>query len=120
MVELQLTYPPSINHYYEKGNIRKGLDRRVGIAGSAFRAEVYRFRLEHLNGQCPMKGRLSMEVQLWMPDRRKRDIDNPLKCLFDSLQYACVIEDDEQVDCLVMYKNGVESPGKAIVTLREI
>jgi crossover junction endodeoxyribonuclease RusA len=117
---LDLTYPPSINSYYEKGNFIKGKDRRVGVAGSAFRAEVLRFKLQNLKNPRTLTCRLSMEVELWAPDRRKRDIDNPLKCLFDALEYARLIENDEQIDVLVMYKRGVEAPGKTIVTLREI
>ena len=120
MLELELTYPPTINHYYKPGNAKHGLTVHIGKAGMAYRAEVYRYRLEHLNGLCPLKGRLSFEAEIWLPDRRKRDMDNVLKCLWDSLEYAKVIEDDEQFDCMVMYKRGVESPGKVNVTIREI
>ena len=120
MLTLELSYPPSLWSYYDKWGDGKKVQVRVAKQGMQYRAEVYRNRLEHLNGQCPLKGRLAMEVELWLPDRRKRDIDNPLKCLLDSFTYAKIWEDDEQVDALVIYKRGIEAPGKTIVTLREI
>jgi crossover junction endodeoxyribonuclease RusA len=63
-----------------------------------------------------------MEVELWRPDRRKNgyDIDNFLKCLLDAFTYANIWVDDEQVDCLLVHKRGVEAPGKIKVTIREI
>jgi crossover junction endodeoxyribonuclease RusA len=122
MLELNLPYPPSVNNYYTKWAEGKTVKVAVGKAGSAYRAEVYRYRLETLKNPRPIKVRIAMEVELWRPDRRKQgyDIDNFLKCLFDSFTYAGIWEDDEQVDCLLVHKRGVEAPGKIKVTLREI
>ena len=120
MLELELTYPPSVNDYYKKWCQGSAVRVAVDKPGSAFRAEVLRFKLVDLRNPKPLAGRISMEIELWKPDRRKRDIDNPLKCLFDALTYAQVWLDDEQVDVLLMHKRGVEAPGKCTVTLREI
>ncbi|TFH50588.1 MAG: RusA family crossover junction endodeoxyribonuclease, partial [Lysobacterales bacterium] len=120
MLTLETSYPPSVNSYYDKWGEGSKVQVRVAKPGMNYRAEVYRIKLEHLNGDCPLKGRLSMEVELWMPDRRKRDIDNPLKCMLDALTYAGVWNDDEQVDCLLVHRKGVEAPGRAKITLREI
>jgi crossover junction endodeoxyribonuclease RusA len=120
MITLELTYPPSVNNYYSKWCQGKSVRVAVGEAGSAYRAEVLRYKLETLKNPRPIKYRVSMEVELWAPDRIKRDIDNPLKCLFDALTYARIWEDDEIVDCLLMHKRGVEAPGKCIITLREL
>ena len=120
MLELELTYPPSVNDYYTKWCQGKAVRVAVDKPGMAFRAEVRRYKLQNLHNPQPIKGRVSMEVQLWKPDRRKRDIDNPLKCLFDAFTYAGIWLDDEQVDVLLMHKRGVEAPGKIHVTLREI
>lgn len=120
MVELQLTYPPSVNDYYKKWCQGKSVRVAIDKPGMAYRAEVLRFKLVNLHNPKPLAGRISMEIELWKPDRRKRDMDNPLKCLFDALTYAQVWVDDEQVDCLLMHKRGVEAPGKTVITLREI
>jgi crossover junction endodeoxyribonuclease RusA len=118
MLEIELTYPPSVNDYYTKWCQGKAVRVAVDKPGMAFRAEVLRYKLQ--NNLKTFVGRVSMEVQLWAPDRRKRDIDNPLKCLFDAFEYAKILENDEIVDCLLMHKRGVEAPGKCIVTLREL
>ena len=120
MIELKLTYPPSVNSYYDKWSEGNRVEVRVAKPGMAYRAEVLRYKLETLKNPKPLTCRLSMEVQLWAPDRRKRDIDNPLKCLFDSLEYAQVFQDDEQIDVLLVHRCGVEAPGKCTVTLREL
>lgn len=122
MLELNLPYPPSVNNYYTKWAEGKRVRVAVGAAGSRYRAVVLCYRLETLKNPRPLKTRLAVEVELWRPDRRKKgyDIDNFLKCLFDSFTYAGIWEDDEQVDCLLVHKRGVEAPGKIKVTLREI
>jgi len=78
MTELELTYPPSVNHYYTKWcqYVKKAgkhvVKVAVGERGMAYRAEVRRFKLVDLKNPQPLKGRLSMEVQLWAPDRRSQ------------------------------------------------
>lgn len=125
---LELTYPPSVNHYYVewaeysqkagKYIVRKA----IGKAGMAYRAECRRFKLQDLRNPRILTCRLSCEIETWRPNRRKvgYDIDNFLKCLFDAMEYAQVMENDEQIDALVVYKRGVEAPGRIKVTLREI
>lgn len=128
MVELELSYPPSVNHYYTKwcSFIPKAgkhvVKVAVGERGMAYRAEVRRYKLETLKNPPALKGRLSMECQLWRPNRRKEgyNIDNFLKCLLDAFTYAGIYEDDDQVEVLLVYKMGVEAPGKIKVTLREL
>ncbi len=128
MIELELTYPPSVNHYYTKWcqYVQKAgkhvVKVAVGERGMAYRAEVLRYKLEVLKNPKPLTCRLSMECQLWAPDRRKQhyNIDNFLKCLLDAITYANIWVDDDQVDVLLVYKKGVEAPGKIIVTLREL
>jgi crossover junction endodeoxyribonuclease RusA len=41
-------------------------------------------------------------INVYPPDARKRDLDNLLKCLLDSLQTAKVYEDDSQIDYLLI------------------
>lgn len=42
-------------------------------------------------------GDLMVEIIVYPPDRRKRDIDNIKKALFDALQYAGLYEDDYKI-----------------------
>ncbi|MBM5575818.1 RusA family crossover junction endodeoxyribonuclease [Deefgea sp. CFH1-16] len=48
--------------------------------------------------------RVAVTLQLIPPDRRKRDIDNFNKALFDALSHAGIWNDDEQIDDLHVIK----------------
>ncbi len=50
----------------------------------------------------PIVGPVAVEIILCPPDRRRRDIDNCLKALLDSLTHAGVWEDDSQVKRLTV------------------
>ena len=50
----------------------------------------------------------------------KRDLDNILKSLLDSLDHAGVFDDDEQIDELHVLRAGVEKPGNVAISLVEI
>ena len=64
-----------------------------------------------------MPGPLTVEVAVYFPDKRKRDLDNLLKCLLDALTHAGVYEDDKQIEDLRIYKAGYEKDGKVIVAV---
>lgn len=110
----QLPYPPSVNHIYSR-------TRRGGVMlnpkARAYRDEVI---MQIGKGHTTLKGPLSMQVDLYMPDKRKRDIDNPMKSLCDSLTHAGVYDDDSQIQRLLIQRIGIDAPGKAIVSIRQI
>jgi len=54
-----------------------------------------------------------------MPDKRKRDIDNYLKILLDSLT-GKVWVDDCQIDCIVISREEVIKGGRVTLDVREI
>ncbi len=45
----------------------------------------------------PLEYKLSVEIELILPNHRKRDIDNMLKSLWDILERAGVIKNDNQI-----------------------
>jgi crossover junction endodeoxyribonuclease RusA len=51
-------------------------------------------------GKVPEGARLSVRIEAWMPDRRRRDLDNLMKSTLDSITHAGVWEDDSQIDHL--------------------
>jgi crossover junction endodeoxyribonuclease RusA len=76
MITLKLPYPPSVNHYWGQVGSRKFLGKK----GKEFREAVFLCCLNARKGT--LKGRLKVQVYLYPPDKRKRDIDNILKgCL---------------------------------------
>jgi crossover junction endodeoxyribonuclease RusA len=88
--------------------------------GRVFRKNVYADVLEQHGLQSPMEGRLSVHIELFVPDKRKRDIDNYAKALLDALTHAGVWRDDEQVDRLLITREKQHTLGRAYVTVTQI
>ena len=60
-----------------------------------------------------------MEIALYPPDRRKRDIDNVLKPTLDALQKAGVYKDDSQIVRLNVSKESPVKGGYMALTIRQ-
>tara|TARA_R100001594_G_scaffold104467_1_gene139064 strand:+ start:3456 stop:3713 length:258 start_codon:yes stop_codon:yes gene_type:complete len=71
-------------------------------------------------GMPTLSGRLKVKIDAYMPDKRRRDLDNITKALLDALSHANLFEDDEQIDDLHLIRMGVEKPGRVEVTVEEI
>ncbi len=65
-------------------------------------------------------GRVGVSVVLHFSDKRRRDLDNCLKGLFDCLTHAGVWKDDSQIDKLHIVRGEIEKPGKLIARVWEI
>jgi crossover junction endodeoxyribonuclease RusA len=109
---LVLPYPPSVNHYWRHVGGRILVSRE----GRRYRDAVRTL----LAGTGPLAGRLAVEVTLFPPDRRRRDLDNAMKCLLDSLGGGCAYLDDSQIDDLRVVRGGVAEGGSARIEIREI
>ena len=96
MTILVLPYPPSMNGYWR--SLRTGrMAGRVLISerGRAFRKDVEAAaRLQEI---ARLEGPLKVTLWLHPPDRRRRDIDNPIKPLLDALTHAGAWSDDSQI-----------------------
>lgn len=109
----ELPYPPSVNTYWR--NLPTG--RTVLSA----RARAYRKIVMALVGaRSPLLKRLSVVIELYPPDKRRRDIDNPIKAVFDSLQHAGVYRDDEQIDELLVKRMDVTRDGHCVVVILDM
>jgi len=115
MITLTLPFPPSVNGYWRNINGRT----LISAKGRAYKNAVARLVLWN-HAAKKLQGRLAVQVILHPPDRRKRDIDNSMKALLDSMQVAGVYLDDSQIDRLVIERGAVEKGGAVIVTIKEI
>ena len=111
MIELELPFPPSVNHYYRRVGPRTLISRE----GRRFRERV----CAHLAqmGIRPMDGPLAIEIEVYPPDRRRRDVDNVQKALLDALQHGGAYQDDSQIVKLVTEKCAPTTGGKTIVRI---
>jgi len=113
-ITLELPYPPSINHYWGQS----GKTKFIGKKGKEFRAEVLAICMREK--VRAMSGRLSLHVNLYPPDRRKRDIDNPIKSLCDACEHAGCYVNDSQIDELHVIRKEVIKGGACFITILEL
>jgi crossover junction endodeoxyribonuclease RusA len=69
---------------------------------------------------APLTGPLAVEVEIFPPDHRRRDIDNVLKALLDALQHGGAYVDDSQIVQLALAKRDPVTGGKTIVHIRSV
>lgn len=110
--EVELPYPPSINHYWR----RVGLRTLISREGRLFRQRV--MAILAALGCEPLHGPLAVEVDVHPPDNRRRDLDNCLKSLFDALEHGGAYDDDSQVVRLTIVKREPVMGGKTLVRIR--
>lgn len=116
MIEIQLPYPPTINHYYV---IYRGKPR-ISPEGRAYHQAVW-LAVKGYGIKTVFKKHVKVAVDVWMPDRRKRDVDNILKPLLDACTKADVWRDDSQVKVLTIRHCGYDPPaGRVVVRVEEI
>lgn len=104
MIEITLPWPPSVNHYWRTP--RSGpLSGRTLISeeGRQYRDAVA-LQVTLQRARHRTTARLRVEIEAWMPDRRRRDLDNLPKAVLDSLTHAGVWADDAQIDDLRIYR----------------
>lgn len=112
---LTLPKPPTENTYRRVFRGRPVISEE----GREFRRAVQRhvdiMEIEKLSG------RLAVRIEYYVPDKRKRDLDNILKALFDAMCLAGVYEDDEQIDILfVERRTEIIKGGFVVVTIEEL
>ena len=99
-LRFELPYPPSVNRAWRTVPVartpgsRRGFRVVMSREGRAYRREACA-RLAAL-GRPGLTGPLRITITLHPPDRRKRDADNAMKAVLDSLQHGGVVLDDAQ------------------------
>jgi len=115
----RLPYPPSINNYY--GYKPRG-GRYIKAEGREFRSVVIHSLKQAFAERewTPLECRLSVWVEVFCPDRRRRDLDNIKKALLDALTHAGVYQDDCLIDDLRSVRGPVVKGGLVRVHVRKI
>lgn len=113
LYELYLPFPPTVNDYYIKHS--RGI--YISAKGKMFRELVS----EAVNEQLPgihIDTPMLLEVVLYMPDARRRDIDNYQKALLDSLTICGLWADDSLVNQLFIYRGKASTKSGGSVFMR--
>jgi crossover junction endodeoxyribonuclease RusA len=98
MIDLSLPWPPSVNRYWRTFQGRM----IISAEGRTYRKSVADQVLIQ-RGAKHYQGKLKVEIEAWRPDNRRRDLDNLLKAVLDSLTHAGVWEDDGNIVDLRIY-----------------
>lgn len=116
MIALSLPFPPSVNSLY---NFYKGR-WLLSKEGRNYHTRIIMLCRKLLGPPDPIKGRVRVGITMYPPDERRRDLDNTLKGLLDSIVKARVIHDDSQIDDLRIVRGERKEGGEIAVQIEEI
>jgi crossover junction endodeoxyribonuclease RusA len=117
VIVIDLPFPPSVNHYYRHVGPRILISREGREYRGCVCAIVARMGIRGVT--APLEIPLDVRIEVFPPDRRRRDLDNLQKSLLDSLQHAGIYRDDSQVSRLTVERLAVIRGGRITVTIRE-
>jgi crossover junction endodeoxyribonuclease RusA len=116
-IRFELPWPPSTNTYWR--TTRQGRTY-LSENGKQFKLDVQAAVLSL--GYKRLEGRLAVNVTLFAPDKRRRDVDNfGGKAVLDALTSAGLWQDDSQIDDLHIVRGPCDPPAGSIeVEVRRI
>lgn len=118
-MKLILPFPPSVNAYWRAPNKGPLKGRHlISAAGRKFKSAVCAAIFGQLRRlPKPSTELAAVEITLYPPDNRRRDIDNYNKALLDSLTHAGVWEDDRQVKRMLVEWGPVVKGGRVEISI---
>ncbi|MEY4234830.1 MAG: hypothetical protein RLZZ454_88 [Pseudomonadota bacterium] len=95
---LTLPWPPTVNTYWRQYQGRvllsaKGREYRKAVADQV----LIQGAAKHITHA------VRVNIEAYRPDRRRRDLDNLLKAVLDSMVHAGVMDDDALIEDLRIY-----------------
>ena len=115
---LKLPFPPSVNQLW-RAIPNRGMV--LSRAGRKYRDEAIYWIREQSKRTSPLEGRLEVLLEVFPPDRRKRDVSNIPKAVEDAITKAEIIwVDDEQIDDLRIVRREIQKPACVIVHIRQL
>jgi len=120
-MKLVLPFPPSVNTYWRSPTKGPSKGRvLISAKGREYKAKVRRAVIEQLRALPKASSALAdIDILLFPPDARDRDIDNFNKALLDALTYASVWVDDKQVKRMTIEWGPKVKGGKVEITIIE-
>jgi Holliday junction resolvase RusA-like endonuclease len=114
MLVLNLPLPPSVNHYLKSSGYRRYLSKEA----IEFKKQVADYVSEY---KIPKLGnaRIEMHITIYFANKRRQDLDNRVKSLWDSLgsSGAGVFNDDSQIDILFLQRGEIKKGGGCLVMI---
>lgn len=118
-MRLSLPFPPSVNTYWRAPNKGPLAGRHlISAKGRQYQSAACAAVVEQLRRiPKPVETYLAVEITLYPPDARRRDLDNYNKALFDALTHAGVWLDDSQVKRMLVEWGPVLKHGKVDIAI---
>ncbi|BBR20120.1 hypothetical protein WP3S18E05_16000 [Klebsiella sp. WP3-S18-ESBL-05] len=118
-MQLVLPFPPSVNTYWRAPNKGPLAGRHlVSAEGRKYQSAACAAIIEQLRRlPKPSTEQAAVEITLYPPDARRRDLDNYNKALFDALTHAGVWEDDSQVKRMLVEWGPVVPKDRVEITI---
>ena len=109
---ITLPWPPSTNelYLYDQRTNRRYLNPKV----KAYRRAVRKLVLVNMKPFLPFNEIVAIRIGAQVPDRRRRDMDNVQKCLFDAFTHGGVWKDDSLVDEIHVFRRVKKGEAKRI------
>lgn len=118
MVVMDLPWPPSVNSYWRSVVIGKQPRVLISEDGRKYRKAVEQsFMLQRVASVGT--ARVAVDIEVRMPDKRRRDLDNLPKAVLDALTHSGLWEDDSQIDDLRVWRSD-RMGGRIVVKVREL
>ncbi|WP_318393546.1 RusA family crossover junction endodeoxyribonuclease [Enterobacter sp.] len=118
-MKLVMPFPPTVNTYWRAPNRGPLAGRHlISAKGRTYQSDACAAIIEQL--RClpkPSSAPAAVEIILFPPDARRRDLDNYIKALFDSLTHAGVWEDDSQVKRMQVEWGPITPGGRAEIKI---
>ncbi len=112
--EFELPWPPSVNHYYRHVGPRVLISRDGRDYREKVVAKLTALKLKTFGGA------VELHAEFYPPDKRRRDLDNLLKCALDTLQHAGLFKDDSQIARINAVRHEPMPPdGMAYIRIRD-
>ena len=116
MIELTLSWPPSVNTIWRHVTIGRSARTLLSKDGRQF-FEVASLEVLQQRAGRRVTGRAGVEIILHAPNRRAYDIDNRAKAILDALTKGGAWDDDSQLDILIINRGDITPGGQAVVKL---
>lgn len=113
-IVIWLPWPPTVNDYWKPVRGSLYLSRK----GRLYKEKVARELAEQIP-DVELETKLLVEVTLFPPDNRTRDLDNYMKGLLDSITATKIWVDDSQIDQLFIYRGETIKNGAAKIEVSD-
>ena len=120
LAEFEMPWPPSVNAYWTPQVVGRFAKLRLSNKGIKYRGLAAGILLSQYIPRKKILDRVSITIEVYPPDKRRRDLDNLPKGLLDAITRYEFWDDDSQVDEMRVVRKHVVKNGLIKVNIKSI